>query len=100
MTSLEAGSAEDQEAKPLWRFEPLTEFRAPPASVSELARTGLRGLFQRFRDQTPSEPENEDRELLAFGSDELEKLVPVPPLDQMGEALSASLPEWPGHFFP
>ena len=96
MTSLEAEKkAADEAAKPLWRFEPLTEFRAPPASVSELARTGLRGLLQRFRDQTPPDPEDEDRALLAFGSDELEKLVPVPPLDQIVEALSASLPEWP-----
>ncbi len=96
MTSLEAGTtAADEEAKPIWRFEPLVEFRVPPASVSELARTGLRGLFQRFRDQTPSDPANEEGELPAFGSDELEKLVPVLPLDRMGEALSASLPEWP-----
>ncbi len=95
MTNLEAGTkAADEEAKPLWRLEPLEEFRAPPASVSELARTSLRGLLQRFQDAAPSNPGNEDRELQAFASDELEKLVPALPLDQIGEALSTSLPEW------
>jgi len=82
------------EPRPVWRFERLTEFRPPPASVTELARTGLRGLVHRFQDRTPSSPESGDPELPEFASDELEKLVPAPPLDRIVDALSAALPEW------
>lgn len=96
MTTLDAQvNPAGSEPGPSWRFEPLAEFRPPPASVSELARTGLRGLLHRLRDRTRSGPESEDCELQDFRSDELEKSVPAPPLDCIGEAFSAALPEWP-----
>ncbi len=87
---------DEEERRPLWRFESLSSFRPPPASISEATRTGLRGLLDRLRDPTHLRDRHEQEETLErLSREELDRLIPRPPVDRLGEALAQALEPWP-----
>jgi hypothetical protein len=87
---------EEEQRRPLWRFESLSSFRPPPASISEATRTGLRGLLDRLRDPTHLRDREKPQDTLErLSSEELDRLIPRPPVDRLAEALAQALEPWP-----
>ena len=91
-------SQTDEEAPPLWRYVPITDYRVPAATVEHTVKTGLSALWQHFKltkpAQAQSSPLKTEDELRAVPEAQIERIVPVPDWQPAAAALDDALGGW------